>query len=201
MKIGLFGGSFDPIHWGHVRPVLEAVSTLGLDRVVYLPTGRPPHKPDRRMAPALARYAMTELALLEFDRLQVSAQELSETAPSYTIDTLLHFRSACPSDQLLLLVGADSFVELHSWHRWQEILEIAEIAVLSRPGAGGATAHSSPPAMVMTVDPKRVHFVANRLIEVSSTEVRRCLARGERPPAGWVPEPVVDFALKYRLYR
>jgi nicotinate-nucleotide adenylyltransferase len=201
MKIGLFGGSFDPIHWGHIRPVLEAVELLGLDRVVYLPTGRPPHKPDRRMAPALARYAMTELALLEYDRLHVSGQELSETAPSYTIDTLLHFRSAAPGDELYLLVGADSFVELHSWHRWKEILEIAEIAVLARPRVGAAAAPPSPPALVAMGDTTRVRFLANRPLEVSSTEVRRCFARGERPPAGWVPDPVVDFALKYRLYR
>jgi nicotinate-nucleotide adenylyltransferase len=201
MKVGLFGGSFDPIHWGHVQPVLDAVETLRLDRVVYLPTGRPPHKPDRRMAPALARYAMAELALLHYDQLQVSGQELSEAAPSYTIDTLLHFRSVATGDQLYLLVGADSFVELHSWHRWKEILEIAEIAVLSRPGVETADSQPGAPAMVAVGDPTRVRFVANRPLDVSSTEVRRCLARGERPPQGWVPDPVVDFALKYRLYR
>jgi nicotinate-nucleotide adenylyltransferase len=201
MKVGLFGGSFDPIHWGHVQPVLAAVVALGLDRVVYLPTGRPPHKPDRRMAPALARYAMTELALLDHVRLQVSGQELSESAPSYTIDTLLHFRSAAPADQLYLLVGADSFVELHSWHRWREILEIAEIAVLSRPRAAGDAARPASPAILAIGDPARVRWVANRPLDVSSTEVRRCLARGERPPVEWVPERVVDFALKYRLYR
>jgi nicotinate-nucleotide adenylyltransferase len=201
MKVGLFGGSFDPIHWGHIRPVLEAADELGLDRVVYLPTGRPPHKPDRRMAPALARYAMAELALLELDHLQVSGYELSEEAPSYTIDTLLHFRNASPGDQLHLLVGRDSFVELHSWHRWQEILEIAQLGVLSRPEAAAASERSSTPRVMAIGDPTRVRFLANRPLAVSSTEVRRCLARGERPPAGWVPDPVVDFALKYRLYR
>jgi nicotinate-nucleotide adenylyltransferase len=198
MKTALFGGSFDPIHQGHIGPVLEALEQLGLDRVVYLPTGRPPHKPDRRMAPALARYAMTELALLEFDRLQVSGLELSEAAPSYTIDTLLHFRSSCPEDRLHLLIGADSFLELGSWHRCEEILELAEIAVLTRPGV---RMPAVDPGAAAFPGAGRVRFLANQPVGVSSTEVRRCLARGERPPAGWVPEPVVDFALKYRLYR
>src|SRR5262245_9737320 len=98
MKLGLFGGSFDPIHHGHVRPVLEAVEQIGLDRVVYLPTGRPPHKPNRRLAPALARYAMAEIALLPHSRLEVSGHELSEAAPHYTVDTLLHFRAQHPDD-------------------------------------------------------------------------------------------------------
>jgi nicotinate-nucleotide adenylyltransferase len=198
MRIGLFGGSFDPIHWGHVRPVLDAVTELALDRVVYLPTGRPPHKPDRRLAPALARYAMTEIAVLGFDRLWVSAQELSETATSYTIDTVHHFRRQHPDDELHLLIGGDSFRELRTWHRFEEILEAATIAVLGRPGAPAPAAAADQPAATTATT---IRFVGNRPLDVSSTEVRGCLARGERPPAGWVPEPVVDFALKYRLYR
>lgn len=194
MRLGLFGGSFDPIHWGHIRPVLEAAAELELDRVVYLPTGRPPHKPDRRMAPALARYAMTELALLGFDHLHVSGLELSETAPSYTIDTLLHFRDAGRDDELHLLVGGDSFAELRSWHRWRDILEIARVAVLKRPDA-------APPHPGEVPARGGVHLLSNQPLAVSSTEVRRCLSLGQRPPAACVPEAVVDFAIKYRLYR
>jgi nicotinate-nucleotide adenylyltransferase len=210
MKLGLFGGSFDPIHWGHVRPVLRAVDELRLDRVVYLPTGRPPHKPDRKLAPALARYAMAELALLEFDCLHVSDRELSEAAPTYTVDTLQYFASAYQDTELHLLVGADAYAELRSWHRWEDILSIASIAVLARPdttavGGAGALAGAVPAGEAAgdaaRERPVRVRFVANPTLAVSSTEVRRCLARGERPPSGWVPEPVVDFALKYRLYR
>ena len=202
MKIGLFGGSFDPIHWGHIRPVLEAVDQLGLERVLYLPTGRPPHKPDRRLAPALARYAMVELALLEHERLWVSSHELSEAAPAYTVETVRHFAAAYPGDELHLLIGADSFAELRTWVRFREILELARLVVLARPGVEMNTAASSamlagePGASV-----PRVRLVANTPVETSSTEVRRLLARGERPPPGWVPEPVIDFALKYRLYR
>ena len=202
MKIGLFGGSFDPIHWGHIRPVLEAVDQVGLERVLYLPTGRPPHKPDRRLAPALARYAMTELALLEHDRLWVSSHELSEAAPTYTVDTVRHFAAAYPGDELHLVIGADSFAELRTWVRFREILDLARLVVLARPGVEMNTAASSA---MLSGEPgasaPRVRLVANTPVETSSTEVRRLLARGERPPPGWVPEPVIDFALKYRLYR
>jgi nicotinate-nucleotide adenylyltransferase len=201
MKIGLFGGSFDPIHWGHIRPVLEAVEQVGLDRVIYLPTGRPPHKPERRLAPALARYAMTELALLRQERLWVSGHELSEAAPTYTVDTLLHFARAFPGDQLHLLIGADSFVELRTWVRFREILDLARLVVLARPGVAATAASSAAIADDAGAGALRVHLVTNTPVETSSTEVRRLLARGERPPREWVPEPVIDFALKYRLYR
>jgi nicotinate-nucleotide adenylyltransferase len=207
MKIGLFGGSFDPIHRGHIQPVLEAVEQAGLDRVIYLPTGRPPHKPNRRLAPALARYAMTEMALLEHDRLWVSAQELSEAAPTYTVDTLRHFVETFPGDDLHLLIGGDSYAELSTWFRFEEILELARLVVLARPEAAStATAPDGgsaavPAARAAITAAARVQLIANRPVEVSSTEVRRLLARGERPPSGWVPEPVVDFAFKYRLYR
>ena len=211
MKIGLFGGSFDPIHRGHIQPVLEAVEQAGLDRVIYLPTGRPPHKPNRRLAPALARYAMTELALLEHDRLWVSAHELSEAAPTYTVDTLRHFAEAFSGDEIHLVIGADSFAELSTWVRFEEILERARLVVLARPKveASAATSGDPAPAAAARVAARpaavshaaRVQHVDNRPVEVSSTEVRRLLARGERPPRGWVPEAVVDFAFKYRLYR
>ena len=199
MKVGLFGGSFDPIHRGHIQPVLEAVEQAGLDRVIYLPTGRPPHKPNRRLAPALARYAMTEMALLEHDRLWVSAHELSEAAPTYTVDTLRHFAEAYPGDDLHLVIGADSYAELSTWVRFEEILELARLVVLARPKAAASASLDHEAAAAAPA--ARVHHIDNRPVEVSSTEVRRLLARGERPPSGWVPEPVVDFAFKYRLYR
>lgn len=200
MKIGLFGGSFDPIHWGHIGPVLEAVEQVGLERVLYLPTGRPPHKPNRQLAPALARYAMTELALLEHDRLWVSGQELSEAAPTYTVDTLRHFKSVGPDDDLHLLVGADSYAELTTWVRFREILELAALVVLARPGVV-APAEDRALGSERARPAPAIHWVRNQPVEVSSTEVRRILSRGERPPRGWVPEPVIGFALKYRLYR
>lgn len=194
MKLGIFGGSFDPFHFGHLRPVLEAVAQLGLDRVYFVPTGRPPHKPERELAPPLSRYAMTELGLLDHERLWVSTFELSQDAPSYTVDTLLHFRQETPEARIYLLVGGDSFAELRSWYRWERILEVATLAVMARSGWERERTGS-------LMEKGRVCFVDNAPLDISSTEIRRRLSEGRRPPGEWMPAAVVDFVAKYRLYR
>ena len=133
MKVGVFGGSFDPIHRGHVEPVEAARRALGLDRVLFLPTARPPHKPDRRFAPALARYAMAELALLEREGLEVSTLELTGERPAYTVETLERLQVESPGDELWLLVGSDSLAQLHTWRRFRDLLAGFPVAVLVRP--------------------------------------------------------------------
>ncbi len=134
MKIGLFGGSFDPIHRGHIEPVQEARRLVGLDRVIYLPTAKPPHKPRRALAPAHARYAMVELALLDEEGLYASAHELTPDRPAYTVETLEHFQREMPDAELHLLIGGDSFADFHHWVRWPEIAAAARLVVLARPG-------------------------------------------------------------------
>ena len=132
MKIGLFGGSFDPIHRGHVEPVQRAVGQLGLYRVLYLPTAVPPHKRGREFAPALARYAMTELALLDEARLEVSVHELTLGRPAYTADTVEHFAARMPGAALHLLLGADSFRDFGTWVRWLDMLRHVRTKTTSR---------------------------------------------------------------------
>jgi nicotinate (nicotinamide) nucleotide adenylyltransferase len=273
MKIGLFGGSFDPIHRGHIEPVKEARRLLGLEWVIYLPTAVPPHKPGRRLAPPLARYAMVELALLHEPALEVCAYELTLDRPAYTAETLEHFQRQLPAAELHLLIGGDSFFELPHWVRWRDVVGTARLVVLSRPGwdlaalrreareprqapaaasvtapgaastadqgaasaaasrAGSAAASGSalaaapaagPPAAsppAPAAEPRsepaesdrqelaallasgRVLALDQAPSGVSSTRLREILARGERPPAGWMPDLVVDFVHKYRLYR
>ncbi len=200
-KIGLFGGCFDPIHYGHIRPVQEARQLLGLDRVLFLPTAVPPHKPGRLLAPALARYAMVELALLEEEGLFVSTFELTLGRPAFTVDTLEHFRAAEPQASLYLLVGGDSFSDLTTWRRWREIVELARLAVLVRPSWTSEDIHKSlPPELIEVVTSKRVEIVSNQPVGVSSTEVRRQLAAGEAPPGGAIPALVLEYIRKYSLY-
>lgn len=202
MKVGLFGGSFDPIHEGHIAPVLGAQRRLGLDRVVYLPTASPPHKRRQSFAPALARFAMVEMALLDRPDVIVSTHELTLERPAYTVETLEHFHVAEPASELFLILGADSFLELSSWVRWREILELAELAVLTRPGSR-LDGEPSPfaPELRAAVESGRVHFVENAPLAVSSTEVRRRLAEGETIPDDWLAPRVVRYLAKYRLYR
>jgi nicotinate-nucleotide adenylyltransferase len=201
VKVGLFGGSFDPIHRGHVKPIKEAQSLLGLERVIYLPTARPPHKQQGGRAAALARYAMVELALLGEPGLLVSPFELTPDRPAYTIDTLEHFQRELPDAELYLLLGGDSFLDLPHWFRFPEIAAAAHLVALARPGFPLDVPGELPPEVAALASSERVHVLAQTPCAASSTRVRELLARGERPPAGWLPDLVIDFIQKYRLYQ
>ncbi len=201
-KIGLYGGSFDPIHAGHVEPVLEARRQLGLDRVYYLPTARPPHKPGRQFATSHARLTMVELALLDRPDLMVLPVELTPGEIAYTIDSVEYFREAFPTDELTLLVGGDSFVHFTGWRRWRDILEQARLGVLVRPGWELERVRAElPEALAELAAAGGVDFVDNRPVEISSTGLRDGFARGELPPAGAMHPLVVEYIQKYSLYR
>lgn len=199
MKIGLFGGSFDPIHAGHIAPVKAAAETFGLDRVVYLPTARPPHKTARRMAPAWARYVMVELALLEEPLLHVSPHEMTLDRPAYTVESVEHFAREHPGAELYLLLGLDSFLELPTWRRWRELADLAVPVVMARVEAAGVA--GLDPVLADWVREDRVLFVANPPVDISATELRDGLSRGETPPPGAMPPAVVQYLRKYSLYR
>ncbi|HEX4966740.1 MAG TPA: nicotinate (nicotinamide) nucleotide adenylyltransferase [Thermoanaerobaculia bacterium] len=200
MKIGLFGGSFDPIHRGHVEPVREARRLLGLERVIYLPTAKPPHKPRRALAPAHARFAMVELALLAEEGLFASAYELTPDRPAYTVETLAHFRREMPEAELHLLIGGDSFVEFHHWVRWPEIAAAARLVVLARPG-WDLESQALDPGVAALARTDRVVILRQPPVDVSSTRLREMLAAGLPLPQGAVPELVVRYVQKYDLYR
>ena len=201
MKIGVFGGSFDPVHFGHIRPVREAVRRLGLDRVLYLPTASPPHKPGGPTAPAWARFAMVELALLEDPRLRASAIELTPGKPAYTIDSLRRLSREHPGDELWLIIGGDNFGQLPTWKSWRQLPRLARLAVLLRPGDERRLESSWPAELRRLAAGDRVEFVPNRPVPVSSTDLRRRLAAGEDPPPRTVPRSVLKYIRKYGLYR
>jgi nicotinate-nucleotide adenylyltransferase len=200
MKIGLFGGSFDPIHRGHIEPVREARRLLGLERVIYLPTATPPHKPRRALAPAHARYAMVELALLGEEGLYASAHELTPERPAYTVETLAHFRREMPDSELHLLIGGDSFADFHHWVRWPEIAAAARLVVLVRPG-WDLDSIPLDPGVAALARAGRVLVVRQAAVDVSSTRLREQLAAGLPFSPGDVPDLVVRYVQKYGLYR
>jgi nicotinate-nucleotide adenylyltransferase len=201
VKIGLFGGTFDPPHRGHLAPVQAARRRLGLERVLYLPTARPPHKPDRPLAPGHARYAMVELALLSEEGLYASPHELTPERRAFTVDTLEHFRRELPGSELFYLLGSDAFARLHTWRRWREIPALARLVVLARPGCEPAGAADTPDEVRSLVASGRAVVVDEAAVDLSSSALRECFHRGERPPAGSVPRLVLDYVEKYRLYR
>jgi nicotinate-nucleotide adenylyltransferase len=201
-RVGLFGGSFDPIHRGHVAPVQRARRQLGLERVLYLPTARPPHKPKREFVPAVRRFAMVEMALLGEEGLYASDYELTLGKPAYTVETVEAFRGRWPDADLHLIVGGDSFAELPTWRRWQELVAQVELVVLARPGwvleeiRGGL-----PEELRRRAAEGGVQVVAADPVDLSSTELRQRLGRGEALPEGAVAPLVVDYIHKYSLYR
>ncbi len=203
MRVGLYGGSFDPIHRGHIEPVRRALQCFGLDHVRFLPTAQPPHKQARQMAPALARYTMVELALLGEPELLVSSEEMGREKPSYTVETLERLRQAMPEDDFFLLVGSDSYRRLSTWHRWRELAELATLGILPRPGALLEPEELEPPELRHWLETGKARVVPDPpALEISSSGIRRGIARGETSSiVGQVPELVLDYISKYDLYR
>jgi nicotinate-nucleotide adenylyltransferase len=200
VRVGLFGGTFDPIHAGHVTPVRAARAAVALERVFFLPTAVPPHKPGRRVAPATARFAMVELALLHEEGFFVSTHELGPE-PAYTVETLEYFHRELPGADLHLLLGSDSLAALPGWRRWQELPQLATLLVLTRPGSESALRLDALPGELReALDSGRLVFVEHEPVAVSATALRAALGAGEDPPPGAMHPLVLDYARKYRLY-
>lgn len=131
--IGIFGGTFDPIHLGHIRPVLETAESLSLESVRMVLCARPPHR-KRPVATPELRWQLLKIAVADYPLLLPDDRELKRSGPSYTVDTLRLFREQMPNTTFCLLVGADALVSLDSWHEWKELTNVAHIVVMRRPG-------------------------------------------------------------------
>jgi len=149
MRIGLFGGTFDPIHFGHLRAALEVKEGFGLTRVFLIPAAAPPHKAREGVAPAGDRLRMVELAVNGEPGLMPSDVEIRREGPSYTIDTVKHFqREFAGVAEVLLIVGLDAFLEIDTWKSFRELLALVPVIVISRPDAAGPTSHGGAEALL-----------------------------------------------------
>jgi len=131
-KIGILGGTFDPIHFGHLRPALDVAEQLKLDHIRLIPSAVPPHRAPPQ-ATAQQRVTMLQLAIKNNDRFVVDDRELHRQGPSYTVDTLISLRQQFPESPLYLLLGTDAFVEIQTWNNWTQLIELAHIVVMQRP--------------------------------------------------------------------
>ena len=192
----MFGGTFDPPHVGHLALAEWARERLALDRVVFVPAGRPPHKRGPRLSSPQHRLAMTRLAVRRNPAFEVSTVELETSGPSYTVDTLQRLREGEERAWWFLLLGSDSLEELHTWHEPQSILDLATLAVARRPSA--ATDGAGPPRLSGGLH-GRVIELGNPLFEVSSTLVRR-RARAGHTIRYLVPDSVAAYIVEHRLY-
>lgn len=210
--IGLFGGTFDPIHFGHLRLAEEMALALGLGRVLFVPAGQPPHR-DAPQVAAAHRLEMVRLAIAGNPFFALDAREVLRDQPSYTVDTLTALRTELGSDQALwLMLGADAFLGLSSWHRWQQLFELANIAVVTRPGAQALHPDALSDPLKSNVLPRlvtdpsvagpagAVHFQAMTPLDISATAIRNTLSR-QGSVRYLLPEAVLNYIHEHQLYR
>lgn len=191
MRIGVLGGSFDPVHNAHLIVARLALEQLGLDRVLFPVAGSQPFKQGRHVAPAPDRLRMVELALAGIPDLVADGRELARTTPSYTVDTLRELRAEQPGADLVLIMGSDVARGFAEWRDPEGVRALAKIAVCRRaPGSGPWAPGLAPLDAEIRVP----------AIEISSTEIRARAASG-LSLAGWVPASVADYIVATQLYR
>jgi len=187
LSLGVFGGTFNPVHLGHLRAAEEVREALALERVLFVPAKIPPHKPGKGIAPPEVRLDLVRRAAHGNPWFEVSDRELRRSGPSYSVDTLTGLRrEAGPGARLWFLVGADAYREIHTWHRYPELFRLADVAVMHRPPDPGP--RSPPAGLEADFEPapagfrhrsgREVRFVSITLLDISSTAVRQALAGG-----------------------
>lgn len=199
--IGIYGGTFDPIHLGHLRTALEVVEGVGLTELRFLPCHVPPHRPPPRFSPE-ARLHFLKLALEEAPPFfKIDTRELKREGPSYMVDTLITLREELGEMPLALILGRDAFYGLPSWHRWREILQLAHIIVMERPGVSRepsdelreilARSRRDHPEALKKSPAGLIYFQRVSLLEISGTKIRQLLDQGGS----------VRYLLPERVYR
>lgn len=198
--MGVFGGTFDPVHYGHLRTAFEMLQALRFDEVRFIPCGDPPHR-RRTYADAIRRFEMVRVATEGQPGFVVDDRELLREGPSYSVDTLAALRSEFPSRSLALIIGMDAFLGLPGWYQWREILQLAHIVVANRPGwrapdkgpLGKLLADRGTHRIEDLHQTKSGHIFIHDVtqLEISSTEIRELVAAG-RDPRFLMPDTVRD---------
>jgi nicotinate-nucleotide adenylyltransferase len=212
LRIGVYGGTFDPVHLGHVVPVEETRTRLGLDRILYVPAHHPPHKPASPSASAHHRFAMLALALEPYPSLLLSDFEVVRGGTTYTIETLRHLRAQREDAEILLVLGSDSLAQIETWRSFRELLSEFRLAVVGREGyTREALGASLPPDVTARFAPEgakpggetlehSIFWGGNAPVTISSTWLRRAIPAGENL-SGSLPENVTAYLRKHGLYR
>lgn len=196
--VGFMGGTFDPIHYGHLAMAEGACQLAKLDRVVFLPNRQPPHKAGRVVSPAEHRAAMVQQAIAGNPRFAFSDLELKREGPSYTIDTVRALQAAHPDWELAFLVGMDSLLEIQTWREYATLLQMIDLLVVTRPGY----ARDRQEAMLAALGPeltRRIRVLETPGVAVSSSELRRLAAAGYSLRY-LVPDAVAAYIREHGLY-
>ena len=196
--IGIFGGTFDPPHLGHLILAAEARAQLGLERLLWVLTPDPPHKQDQSIAPLQHRLEMVKLAIANDPQFEISSVELTRPGPHYALDTVLILAGQYPGENLVYLMGGDSLRDLPHWHRPSDFVSACHlIGVMRRPGdtVELAALEKSLPGLR-----SKVRFVEAPLLDIAAREIRRRIAEG-RPFRYFLPERVFEYINEHGLYR
>ena len=200
-NIGLFGGTFDPVHNGHLHIARAFADETGLDTVVFLPAGDPYHKPQTTQTSAAHRLAMTELAAAEDARFAVSDCDIVRGGATYTFDTVQIFRQQFPASRLWWLLGSDSLMKLHTWKKWQTLVKQTHIAVAMREGDSlGQTPRELHAWLGEALQNGSVRILQAPLCDISSTRILQDIRNGSLPD-GLIPPQVARYIREHGLYR
>lgn len=204
-RIGIFGGTFDPVHFGHLRPALELCEQLELDAVRMLPCHLPAHK-DRPGATTEQRIDMLRLAIGDLPKLIIDTRETDRNTFSYSVETLELFRAEFPDAQLLFFMGMDSMASLTRWHQWQKLFDLAHLVVIDRPGTSIAGEEERLLMSRQIADIRQTTAIAGNIVlekvtqwDISATRIRQLRAE-ERDIRFLLPESVREYILSHNLY-
>ncbi|WP_290341636.1 nicotinate-nucleotide adenylyltransferase [Corynebacterium auris] len=192
-RIGVMGGTFDPIHHGHLVAASEVADHFDLEEVLFVPTGQPWQKADRHVTDSEDRYLMTVIATASNPRFNVSRVDIDRAGRTYTIDTLTDLRQLYPDADLYFITGADALGSIMSWHHWDKMFELAEFVGVTRPG------YELREDMLPNEHQERVHLMEIPAMAISSTDCRERASEG-RPVWYLVPDGVVQYIAKNNLY-
>ncbi|AJK69485.1 nicotinate-nucleotide adenylyltransferase [Corynebacterium marinum] len=193
-RIGVMGGTFDPIHHGHLVAASEVAARFDLDTVIFVPTGQPWQKAEKKVSLAEDRYLMTVIATASNPRFRVSRVDIDRGGDTYTIDTLADLRKQYPDAELFFITGADALASIVTWRDWDRMFELAQFVGVTRPG------YELTEEMLPAVHQERVHLIDVPAMAISSTDCRERSATG-RPVWYLVPDGVVQYIAKNDLYR
>ncbi|WP_040727810.1 nicotinate-nucleotide adenylyltransferase [Thiomicrorhabdus sp. Kp2] len=203
--IGINGGTFDPVHYGHLRPALEVMQCLGLEQVRFVPCYRPVHK-DKPSVSALQRSEMIRLAIQKQPNFVLDTIEMEQGGPSYTADTLAILKKKFQDVSLVLMMGTDAFAKFHTWHKWQQIMQLANIVVMHRPGepvpqsGESGEIYKQNHVSAFTAEAGQIMDVDVTQLDISSTLVRNHLLAGLSAEY-LLPPCVMEYIKEHGLYK
>jgi nicotinate-nucleotide adenylyltransferase len=210
--IGIFGGTFNPVHFGHLRSAEEICDRFKMKEVVFIPSAIPPHKSRSDIEDPVHRLKMVNLAVTGNPYFTVSEIEIHRKGKSYSIDTIRQIKKNCPSDDLAFIMGIDAFLEIHTWHKYKQIFSECDFIITSRPGAPKRSFIKSMPDEVLNQfkrkkngrifeheSGKKVHFTEVTDLDISASSLRS-IVRNKRTLRYLTPRRVIDYIKENKLY-